>query len=498
MSPSSIDVDCRTGTGNDVALMAARTRLLLFGLAAGTAIAFSLPPWGFWPLGIAGFALFVAALRDQSRRGRLLVGTAVGTAMFGIGLFWITEFQAFGFVARLILEPSFVAAAAIITPPGRTGPFVLPAALVLAEAARGAVPFGGLPLGGAALGQAAGPLATATRVGGPLLLLGITVALGSALVELAARRWLAAAVLATIAVAAALIGAGDTGPPAGAPMRIAAVQGGGIRGLRAVESDPNAVYQRQLQASAEVQPPIDVVVWPEDVVDLDEELAASPERKEIGGLAVYLDTTLIAGVVEPAGLEHFRNAAVAFGPDGSIVDRYEKVHRVPFGEYIPLRGLIQHLASLALAPRDAIPGHGPGLLKTPAGPLGVVISYEVFFPDRARAAIRAGGDILLAPTNASSFRTSQVPTQEVAAARLRALETGRDVVQAAPTGYCAVIDSHGRVLSRSVLGRQEVLTGVVHRRHGRTPYLRWGDGPVLLLAIGIIGVCWFRARRFTD
>src|SRR4051794_27399779 len=218
-----------------------RTRLLLLGLAAGTAIAFSLPPWGFWPLGIAGFALFALGLRNQPWRRRLLVGAAVGTAMFGIGLFWITEFQAFGFVALLILETSFVTAAAVATPPGRSAVFVLPATLALAEAARGAVPFGGLPLGGAALGQAAGPLAPATRLGGPLLLLGITVALGGAAVEVAGGRWRVAAALASVALAATLIGAADTAGVAGAPMRISAVQGGGVRGLTAIESDPTAV-----------------------------------------------------------------------------------------------------------------------------------------------------------------------------------------------------------------------------------------------------------------
>src|SRR4051794_11354273 len=197
--------------------MPAKTRLLVVGLAAGTAIAFSLPPWGFWPLGIVGFALFAAALRDQPWRRRLLVGVAMGTTMFGIGLFWITEFQAFGFVALLILETSFVTAAALAPRPGQAAPFVLPAPLVLAEAARGAVPFGGLPLGGAALGQAAGPLAPATRAGGPLLLLGITPALGSAGGELGARQWTQTAAPGPIAVVAVLLGAAGTPRPARAP-----------------------------------------------------------------------------------------------------------------------------------------------------------------------------------------------------------------------------------------------------------------------------------------
>src|SRR5205807_9327393 len=99
------------------------------------------------------------------------------------------------------------------------------------------------------------------------------------------------------------------------------------------------------------------------------------------------------------------DAAVAWGPGGRIVGRYDKVRRVPFGEYVPLRGLVRHLADLSAVPRDARPGRGPGLLRTPAGPLGVLVSYEVFFEDRARAAVGAGGEVLLVPTNASSYRS---------------------------------------------------------------------------------------------
>ena len=135
---------------------------------------------------------------------------------------------------------------------------------------------------------------------------------------------------------------------------------------------------------------------------------------------------------EDVGGRRFRNAAVAWAPDGTRTARYDKAHRVPFGEYVPWRELVGRLADLSAVPRDAVAGHGPGRLDTPVGRLGVVVSYEVFFPARARAAIRSGGSVLLVPTNASSYRTRQVPAQEVAAARLRALETGRAVVQAAP------------------------------------------------------------------
>jgi apolipoprotein N-acyltransferase len=224
------------------------------------------------------------------------------------------------------------------------------------------------------------------------------------------------------------------------------------------------------------------VVWPENVIDLDGPLDGSPEAGVVSGLARRLGATLVAGVTEPAGDTHFHNAVVAWGPDGTLLARYEKVRRVPFGEYVPLRSLVRRVVHLELVPRDALPGHGPNVLSTPAGRLGVLISYEVFFADRDRAALRHGAQLTLVPTNAASFTTTQVPTQEVAAARLRAIEGGRDVVQVAPTGYSVLVDHRGRTRSRSTLGRRQVVYGTVQLRRGRTLYSRAGDVPVLGLA----------------
>jgi apolipoprotein N-acyltransferase len=117
----------------------------------------------------------------------------------------------------------------------------------------------------------------------------------------------------------------------------------------------------------------------------------------------------------------------------------------------------------------------------------VAISYEVFFADRARAAARAGGQVLLVPTNASSFTTSQVPGQELAAARLRAIETGRWTVQSAPTGYSAIVDHAGNVRQRTALGHPAVLHATVTLRSGSTPAVTLGAWPfVLAAAVGIV------------
>jgi apolipoprotein N-acyltransferase len=270
------------------------------------------------------------------------------------------------------------------------------------------------------------------------------------------------------------------------PLRVAAVQGGGIRGLRAVDADPEVVFQAHLAATrAGVRPgTVALVVWPEDVIDVNGPLAGSREGAEMARLSDELRATVVAGVVEDLpGAPRFRNAAVVWEPARGVVDRYDKVHLVPFGEYVPLRSLFERLADVSDVPRDAIAGTGPGVLDTAAGRHGVLISYEVFFADRARAAAKAGGRLLLVPTNASSYTTAQVPAQELAVARLRAVETGRWVVQAAPTGYSAVVDQRGRVRVRGPLGDRATLVADVRLRTGRTLAVRLGDAPMVIVAI---------------
>ncbi|MDP9073203.1 MAG: apolipoprotein N-acyltransferase, partial [Actinomycetota bacterium] len=295
--------------------------------------------------------------------------------------------------------------------------------------------------------------------------------------------------------------AGRFGPDGSGPgptrrLKVVAAQGGGPSGLRAVHTDPAVPFARQLDVSADLAPPLDLLVWPEDVLQVSQPVGQTTEGALMAQLAARLGVTMVAGVVEDVGPDRFRNAAVAWAPTGVIVGRYDKVHRVPFGEYVPGRQLLGHLVNLGLVPRDAVAGRRPGVLVTPAGPLGVVISYEVFFEDSVRSAVRAGGQVVLVPTNASSYRTSQVPTQEVAAAQLRAWESGRDTIQAAPTGYSAIVDHNGRIQARSTLGRRQVISGVVTLRSGQTLFVRFGDQPWLGLAlVGLAAAAWPWSRR---
>ncbi|HEV8115584.1 MAG TPA: apolipoprotein N-acyltransferase, partial [Acidimicrobiales bacterium] len=269
------------------------------------------------------------------------------------------------------------------------------------------------------------------------------------------------------------------------------------RGTRGILTSEREVFDRHLAASRTIAPgAADVVVWPENAVSLPGPTAGSPEGDELAAEARRLRAVLLVGVVEDVPPDRFRNAQLAYDPDGQLVGRYDKVHRVPFGEYAPLRDLVARVADLSLLPRDAIKGDGPGILLGPGGEkLGVVISYEVFFGDRSRSAIRAGGQVLLVPTNAASYATSQVPDQEVAAARLRAWETGRNVVQAAPTGFSAFVSPDGDVTQRTDLGAQQVISAEILLRRGTTPYLRTGDQPWLVLALACLALPGLAGRR---
>ena len=173
---------------------------------------------------------------------------------------------------------------------------------------------------------------------------------------------------------------------------------------------------------------------------------AGGDRRE----AERLDAPIAVGVTEDsADGTQFVNAQVVVAPDGVVYDRYEKVRRVPFGEYVPLRSLLEALgAPVDQIGRDAVAGTGPAVVELPDGTeLGVVISWEVFFGGRAREGVKLGAEAILNPTNGSSYTGTIVQTQQVASSRLRAVENGRWVVQAAPTGFTAVIDADGECSS---------------------------------------------------
>ena len=277
------------------------------------------------------------------------------------------------------------------------------------------------------------------------------------------------------------------------------MQGGGPQGTRAIDTDEREVFERHLEATALIEGPVDLVLWPEDVVNVRQLLDDSPEYGELQQLARDLDAWLIAGIFERVDDSNNANASIAFSPDGVEVDRYDKVRLVPFGEFVPLRSLIEPLAPDYLPVRDTRPGNGEATLdiEIDGEPvrLGVSISWEVFFEDRARDAIGNGGELLLNPTNGSSYWLTILQTQQVASSRLRAMETGRWVLQAAPTGFSAAIDPDGRLIERTAVSETAVIQQTVELRSGSTIATKVGQWPMLILALAGLGGAWGGHRR---
>jgi apolipoprotein N-acyltransferase len=125
----------------------------------------------------------------------------------------------------------------------------------------------------------------------------------------------------------------------------------------------------------------------------------------------------------------------------------------------------------------------------------VVISWEVFFGGRVRDGVREGGGVVLNPTNGASYSGTILQTQQVASSRLRALETGRWVVQAAPTGFSVFVSPDGDVIDRTSVSERAVIRHEVELRRGETWYTRLGDRPIILVMIAGLAATWWLARR---
>jgi len=500
-----------------------RGGVVLPSLLAGVLLALSLPPFGWWPLAFAGAGLLYWRLHRLRARTRFLAGWVAGLGLFGVGLYWIESFNWYGAVVLVVAEALSMGLAALLVPPstGRLPAFV--GAFTLCEALRMSWPFGGLPVAGVFLGQAGGPFLGTARLGGSLLLTAVVFLGGAAVGELTPvvqravqvrldpsvghdhhEQQRAAAGLVTLAFVLGLAVVGVLAPDggsAGRSLTVAAVQGGGRRGFNKEEVPPATVFAAQLAATRTAlfsggrRSSPELVVWPEDVISLDEALSRSHDGRTMARLARRLRSTVVAGVTITVSATAFRNEVVAWGPTGRVVAVFEKTHRVPFGEYIPDRSFFAHFADLAAVPLDAVPGHGTGLMVTPAAPLGVLVSYDVFFTGLGRTSIRGGAQLLVVPTNTSSYAAANLPTQEVAAAQVQAVAGGRDLVQAAPTGFSAVIDHEGNVLLRSDLGRRQVLFATVGLRRGRTVYDTLGDAGVLVPGALVLALGWLLALR---
>ncbi len=471
-----------------------RGKTLLLTLLGGCLTTASVPPFGWWPLAIVGIAVLGFACEGAGLRSRLVTGFVFALTLYGVSLWWMTKFSLPGGIVVALIETGFTMIGVALVRPKHVA-LTLPAGLVFAEALRSLWPFGGLPLGGMDLGQAESPYVRIVAFGGRLSLVGITAIAAMGLLLLVRSKLRTGVVtLGVVGTLTVLVVVLPDGTHTHETVRVAIVQGGGGRGTRASSQGTIRAYNAHLLATKLINEKVDLILWPEDIVHV-ETIEDSRELKDLQAITKQRDATLIAGVIESGGPKFFLNRSIVITPDGEIGDRYTKVRLVPYGEYFPFRKLIESWGLATLPRRDGLPGTEVGLISTPVGAYAILISYEGFFDDRSRGGVRGGGEAILIPTNASSYVTSQVPTQQIAAAQLRALENGRWVAQAAPTGRSAFIDNRGKVVKRTTLERREVLVQTIARRRGLTPYDRFNDLPVLVLAGLSLTLSGLRSRR---
>jgi apolipoprotein N-acyltransferase len=486
-------------------------------VGGGFLVALSLPPWGLWPLAFAGIVAFDISLgAEPNRRQRATRGWLFGAAWMSMGMGWMWFLTAPGYVVAAALFAGLHSLAARAVPTGSVRVVGRPIAHALAESVRLFFPFGGVPLATLPIGQANGPLLGVVRVGGVVLLTWVVLQVGFSLAELArrgaTREWsaLRGSWAAAVAAVVFVIVLGSLAPDGRSTsrsqpdeVRVALVQGGGEQGTRAINTSSRLVTERHLAATSTIPAgSVDVVIWPENAIDVDV-FDTSIEREEIAAQARRIGAPIVVGVTEDITVgdeRRFTNAQLVVGTDGTLVSRYDKVRRVPFGEYVPMRGVLESLgAPTDLVPRNAVPGTEPALLRLPDSDVSfaVVISWEVFFGGRANEGVEAGGTFIANPTNGSSYTGTVLQSQQIASSKLRAVEQGRFIAQVSPTGYSAFIDADGNVLQRTAISEQKVLFDEVTLADGRTWYSRLGDRPfILALAAGltVLGVNRWRRR----
>ncbi len=182
------------------------------------------------------------------------------------------------------------------------------------------------------------------------------------------------------------------------------------------------------------------MIWPENSTDIDP-MQYPPVYEEIASAAAAIGRPILVGAVlqNPQ-----RNAGVLWLPGKGPTTIYAKRRLVPFGEYIPFRSLISKITSLTqLQPTDFVPGHQTVVFDVGQIKLGDVICYEVGFDDLVRSEVAAGANLLSVQSNDATFEregpTTAESGQQLAMARIRAVEFDRAVVVASTTGYSAIV-----------------------------------------------------------
>ena len=494
-------------------------RMLRLGLAvlAGLLMCVSFPPVGWWWSAVPALALLSWVLRHPgtTMAGGLGYGFLFGMAFYLPLLPWISGLVGgFPWIVLAVLQASFPAVfglfgVRVARLPG--WPLWLALLWSLQELLKSTIPFGGFPWGVVAFGQTDGPLLALAQWGGAPLVSFAVALLGTSLCALVTGRLvtpvavIAAVLLTTVLATPGVRRAGEATADEPA-ITVAAIQGNVPRlGLdfnsqRRAVLDNHVAQTLQLaddvRAGKAAQPAF--VIWPENSSDIDP-LRNADAAQQISVAARGIGVPILVGTVlarpdwtpeDPVA----SNTVLVWDPVDGPGERHDKQIVQPFGEYLPWRGFFRHLSSYADRAGYFVPGDGTGVVRAAGVPVGVATCWEVIFDRALRESVRNGAQLLAVPTNNATFDAA-MSEQQLAFARLRAVEHGRYVIVAGTTGISAAIAPDGRELARTDFFTPAYLDVTVRLRTAATPATRWAQPLQWLLAAAALGAVGVAMRH---
>ncbi len=234
---------------------------------------------------------------------------------------------------------------------------------------------------------------------------------------------------------------------------------------------------KKLSIKASIDRP-QIIVWPESALPF----AFGNDKDQTDEIVAFqkeLETHLLFGsiMVKPGKGKESRlsNSALLLSPEGEILSVYDKIHLVPYGEYVPLKELFPFVGKMVAAIGDFARGQETTVMETPFAKIGNLICYEIIFPGLVRKFADSGANVLVTITNDAWFGHTAAPYQHFSMAVFRAVENRAPVVRAANTGISGFIDSRGRIIRESGLFVEDVLTQTVNTGLKKSFYTKYGD-----------------------
>lgn len=479
---------------------------------AGAALDLAYPETGWWPFAFASVTVALWTLRGRSLPGAFLVSLVFGAAFYLTHLVWVSRFLGpTPWMALASLEAVLFGIGGVLialayrlcTTRTRWSAIALPAWVaglwVLRETVLGAWPYGGFPWARTGLALVNTPFVEAASWVGTTGLSFLTVFVcASALQARLMRRWQAwvpAALAIGVTVAVPLFPT----DPAGT-LRIGWVQANGPSGYFD-EKAPGDILTAQEQATLPLAgQQMDLLVWPEGSVDADP-LTDPATAARLDRVAQDTGADVLVNAATTRGDATF-NTSLLWSV-GTSPQLHDKANPVPFGEYVPDRDFYEALAPdlIGLIQREYTPGTNTPVMDVADARIGLAICFDVIYDSVIREGAQNGAQLYVFQTNNADFRDTDENLQQLAIARMRAIETGRTVVNVSTTGTSQIIREDGTVMSEIPVDTTDARINDVPLRVGVTPAvagMTW-IGPVTsalsLSAFGIVMLTHLRRRH---